>query len=90
MEIIEELEPNRRSPYCGAIGYISYDGQMDTNIAIRTLLCENNNIHCWAGGGIVADSQCEAEHQECLSKVERFMKTLEASRKTKPPSPLQS
>lgn len=77
MEIIEELEPQRRSAYCGAIGYISADGQMDTNIAIRTLLCEQQNIHCWAGGGIVADSECEAEYQECLSKVERFLQTLE-------------
>ncbi len=82
MEIIEELEAHRRSAYCGAIGYISFDGQMDTNIAIRTLLCEDNNIHCWAGGGIVADSRCEAEYEEAMSKVKKFLQVLQASRKT--------
>ncbi len=76
MEIIEELEPNRRSAYCGSIGYISCDGQMDTNIAIRSLVCENNKIYCWAGGGIVADSTCEAEYQECFTKVEKLLAAL--------------
>lgn len=69
MEIIEELEPTRRSIYCGAIGYISYDGQMDTNIAIRTLLHENQHLYCWAGGGIVMDSDVAAEYQESLDKA---------------------
>lgn len=77
MEIIEELEPHRRSVYCGSIGYISCDGQMDTNIAIRTLVCEDNRIHCWAGGGIVADSQCDEEYQECMNKVGALLKVLE-------------
>ncbi len=76
MEIIDELEPHRRSLYCGSIGYISCDGQMDTNIAIRSMVCENNKIHCWAGGGIVADSQCDSEYQECLTKVERLLEAL--------------
>ncbi|WP_101756989.1 aminodeoxychorismate synthase component I [Oceanicoccus sp. KOV_DT_Chl] len=76
MQIIEELEPHRRSAYCGAIGYISCDGQMDTNIAIRTMVCEQNKIHCWAGGGIVADSECESEYQECLTKVEKLLAAL--------------
>ena len=67
MEIIEELEPHRRSVYCGSIGYLSCDGKMDTNIAIRTLACDSGRIDCWAGGGIVADSQCEDEYQECLT-----------------------
>ncbi|MGK0499829.1 MAG: para-aminobenzoate synthetase component 1 [Oceanicoccus sp.] len=76
MEIIEELEPHRRSAYCGAIGYISADGQMDTNIAIRTMICEDDKIHCWAGGGIIADSECESEYQECLTKVGKLMAAL--------------
>lgn len=76
MEIIEELEPDSRGVYCGSLGYISCDGQMDTNIAIRTLLCEQGNIHCWAGGGIVADSLCDSEYQECFSKVDKLMAAL--------------
>lgn len=76
MEIIEELEPHRRSAYCGSIGYISCDGQMDTNIAIRTMVCEQNNIHCWAGGGIVADSDCDEEYQECMAKVGSLLAAL--------------
>ena len=61
MEIIEELEPHRRSVYCGAIGYMGFDGAMDTNIAIRTLVYHAGWMHCWAGGGIVMDSELEAE-----------------------------
>ena len=57
MEIIEELEPNRRNLYCGSIGYISQCGKMDTSITIRTLIAENQKIYAWAGGGIVADSE---------------------------------
>ncbi len=76
MEIIEELEPHRRSAYCGSLGYISCDGQMDTNIAIRTMLCEDQQIHCWAGGGIVADSKCEGEYQECFTKVDKLFAAL--------------
>ena len=69
MEIIEELEPTRRSIYCGAIGYLSHDGQMDTNIAIRTLLFQRERLYCWAGGGIVMDSELAAEYQESLDKA---------------------
>jgi len=76
MEIIEELETHRRSAYCGSIGYLSCDGQMDTNIAIRTMICENNAIHCWGGGGIVADSRCSDEYQESLTKVEKLLDAL--------------
>ena len=68
MEIIEELEPNRRSVYCGAIGYLGFDGAMDTNIAIRTLVCKGNTTHLWAGGGIVADSELDSEYQEIPSQ----------------------
>ena len=77
MEIIEELEPTRRSLYCGSLGYISVDGQMDTSIAIRTLVCDGERIHCWGGGGIVADSEAEQEYRESIAKVNVLMDTLE-------------
>ncbi|MBV0932136.1 aminodeoxychorismate synthase component I [Marinobacterium weihaiense] len=77
MEIIDELEPHRRSIYCGSIGYISCCGRMDTSITIRTLLCSQGNIYCWAGGGIVADSIIEEEYQETFNKVNNLIKTLE-------------
>jgi para-aminobenzoate synthetase component I len=77
MEIIEELEPHQRSIYCGSIGYISVDGQMDTNIAIRTLVCDKDNIHCWGGGGIVADSICDKEYEETLAKVNVILQNLQ-------------
>jgi len=77
MEIINELEPNSRSIYCGAVGYFGFDGQMDTNITIRTLLCEQGQIYCWGGGGIVADSECELEYQESRDKVALLLGTLQ-------------
>ena len=76
MEIIEELEPHRRSIYCGSIAYISADGQMDSNITIRTLLSNNGNLYCWSGGGLVADSSCDAEYQESLHKVDKLLQAL--------------
>ncbi|OBP14554.1 aminodeoxychorismate synthase, component I [Rheinheimera sp. SA_1] len=76
MQIIEELEPCRRSVYCGAIGYISQHGHMDTNIAIRTLVCADQQIYCWAGGGIVADSNAASEYQETFDKVARILPVL--------------
>jgi para-aminobenzoate synthetase component I len=79
MEIIEELEPHRRSAYCGSIGYISRDGQMDTNITIRTLIACNDVIYAWAGGGVVADSQCAAEYQETFDKLSRILPILQRS-----------
>ena len=69
MEIIESLEPTRRSVYCGALGYVSHDGQMDMNIAIRTLLLAQGRLYCWVGGGIVLDSEVEAEYQESFDKA---------------------
>jgi para-aminobenzoate synthetase component 1 len=73
MEIIESLEPARRGVYCGAIGYIGYNGDMDTNIAIRTLVTRENRAWFWAGGGIVADSEEAAEYQECRDKAGFFL-----------------
>ncbi|WP_106590924.1 aminodeoxychorismate synthase component I [Marinobacterium halophilum] len=77
MEIIDELEPHRRSIYCGSIGYISCCGRMDTSITIRTLLCQEKNIYCWAGGGIVADSRIEDEYQETFNKVDNLLNCLQ-------------
>ncbi|HAW93205.1 TPA: aminodeoxychorismate synthase component I [Candidatus Azambacteria bacterium] len=76
MTIIEQLEPHRRSVYCGAIGYINNNGDMDSNIAIRTLVCSEGVVHCWAGGGIVADSQADSEYQETLDKVNKILPVL--------------
>ena len=78
MEIIRELEPVARTVYCGSIGYISCDGNMDTNITIRTILAIDGELHCWGGGAIVADSDCESEYQESIIKVRNLMNTLEA------------
>lgn len=76
MEIIEELEPHRRGVYCGAIGYIGFNGNMDTNIAIRTLVHANKTIRCWAGGGIVHDSVAEDEYQESFDKAAAMLALL--------------
>ncbi|MDP6189188.1 MAG: aminodeoxychorismate synthase component I [Gammaproteobacteria bacterium] len=81
MEIIEELEPHRRNAYTGSIGYISCHGGMDTNILIRTLITSSSDdgegdIYCWAGGGLVADSVCDAEYQETFDKVNNLLKGL--------------
>ncbi|OIQ96116.1 aminodeoxychorismate synthase component 1 [mine drainage metagenome] len=77
MEVIEQLEPHRRGVYCGTVGYVGHDGNMDTNIVIRTLVYSGNEIRCWAGGGIVADSICEAEYQETLDKAAAMLDLLQ-------------
>lgn len=77
MEIIDELEPHRRNAWCGSIGYVSLCGTMDTSITIRTLTACEGTLYCSAGGGIVADSQVEAEYQETFDKVNRILKQLE-------------
>ncbi|MDG3088197.1 aminodeoxychorismate synthase component I [Vibrio hannami] len=76
MEIIEELEPHRRSVYCGSIGYISRCGTMDTSITIRTLIANNECLYAWAGGGIVADSRWESEYQETYDKLSKILPVL--------------
>ncbi|XTZ40112.1 aminodeoxychorismate synthase component 1 [Salmonella enterica] len=77
MEIIDELEPQRRNAWCGSIGYLSFCGNMDTSITIRTLTALQGQIYCSAGGGIVADSDEEAEYQETFDKVNRILRKLE-------------
>ncbi len=79
MQIIEELEPHRRGVYCGAIGYLSFDGNMDLNIAIRTMVLSRGEIRFWAGGGIVADSGVEDEYQETFDKAAAMLKLLQQS-----------
>lgn len=76
MSIIEELEPHRRSIYCGSIGYISRCGRMDTSITIRTLVTQEQKIYAWAGGGVVADSKSDSEYQETLDKLSRILPIL--------------
>jgi len=76
MEIIEELEPHRRGIYCGSIGYVGFDGNMDSNIAIRTLVHADDRIRFWAGGGIVADSVMEDEYRETFYKVDAMLRLL--------------
>lgn len=78
MQIIDELEPTRRALYCGSLMYLDVRGEMDSSIAIRSLLAKDGQIACWGGGGIVADSQWEAEYQETFTKVRVLMQTLEA------------
>jgi len=80
MEIINEIEPTRRSVYTGAIGYIGCDGNMDLNIAIRTILKTRDIVTFQVGGGIVADSEPEAEYQETLDKAKGLMESLEAAK----------
>ena len=76
MEIIEELEPHRRGLYCGAIGYIGFDGNMDTNIAIRTAVYSHHEIRFWAGGGIVADSEMQKEYRETWDKASSMLELM--------------
>ncbi|MFZ5556119.1 MAG: aminodeoxychorismate synthase component I [Pseudomonadota bacterium] len=76
MQIIEELEPHRRGVYCGAIGYAGFDGDMDLNVAIRTLTVSAGEARFYAGGGIVADSNPDDEYQETLDKAAAFFSAL--------------
>jgi para-aminobenzoate synthetase component I len=77
MEIIEELENCQRSIYCGSIAYINVNGDMDSNITIRTIACDGQKLYCWGGGGIVADSKADEEYQESLTKIGAILRILE-------------
>lgn len=74
MQIIGVLEPVQRSIYCGSIFYHDFNGNLDSNICIRTLLCSDSHIFCWAGSGIVADSRWEEEYRECHDKVSALIR----------------
>jgi len=79
MEIIEELEPVRRGPYGGAVGYVDFAGNLDVAIAIRTAVVAGGVLHVQAGAGIVADSVPEAEADECENKARALMGAVEAA-----------
>lgn len=76
MQIIDELEPVSRELYCGSVFRLGFDGNLDSSISIRTALKSGEELFYWAGGGIVADSQCEAEYQESLDKAAAFFRLL--------------
>lgn len=78
MEIIAELEPLSRAVYCGSVAYCDYRGHMDSSISIRTLLCQQDHIFCWGGGGIVADSEMAHEYQEAFDKVSALLDLVSA------------
>ncbi|VVM52525.1 Aminodeoxychorismate synthase component 1 [Pseudomonas fluorescens] len=77
MQIIDELEPTRRGLYCGSLLYLDVRGEMDSSIAIRSLLVKDGQVCCWGGGGIVADSQWQPEYQESITKVKVLLDTLQ-------------
>ncbi|MBX3444659.1 MAG: anthranilate synthase component I [Planctomyces sp.] len=79
MEIIDELERHRRGPYAGAVGYVDYTGNMDTCIALRTLVVMGRDAYVQAGAGIVADSDPAAEYQETLNKAKGLLRAIETA-----------
>ena len=79
MQIIDEIEPHRRGPYAGAVGYIDYSGNMDTCIALRTIVFSGDKIYIQCGAGIVADSRPAAEYQETLNKAGAMLKAIQAT-----------
>ncbi|MDQ5985214.1 MAG: Anthranilate synthase component 1 [Syntrophus sp. SKADARSKE-3] len=81
MEIIDELEPARRGPYGGAVGYFSFNGNMDFCITIRTLMLKDNKIYIQAGAGIVADSDPDTEFQETVNKAQGMMQAIGLAKK---------
>src|SRR5882672_7690029 len=81
MEIIDELEPVKRGPYAGVVGYLDFSGNLDTAIAIRTMVCQGTSASVQAGAGIVADSDPAAEDLECHNKARALLTAAEAARR---------
>ena len=81
MEIIDEIEPTKRGPYGGAIGYFDFFGNINTCIAIRTIILKGNDAYIQAGAGIVADSIPEREYEETLNKAKGLLKAIELAEK---------
>lgn len=77
MEVIDSIEPHRRGPYGGAVGYIDYRGNMDTCIALRTMVVKNNTVYVQAGCGVVADSNPTAEYDETVNKARALIAAVE-------------
>ncbi|MGH8379418.1 aminodeoxychorismate synthase component I [Pseudomonas sp.] len=78
MQIIDELEPSRRALYCGSLLYVDVRGEMDSSIAIRSLLVKDGQVCCWGGGAVVADSDWQAEYEESVTKVKVLLDTLQS------------
>jgi anthranilate synthase component 1 len=81
MEIIDELEPVKRGPYGGVVGYLDFSGNIDTAITIRTMLISGNRASVQAGAGVVADSVAEDEHLECQNKAKALLAAVPAARR---------
>ena len=81
MEIIDELEPVKRGPYAGVVGYIDLSGNLDTAIAIRTMFCGPDGASVQAGAGVVADSQPDLEDKECWNKAKALLAAVEPARR---------
>jgi anthranilate synthase component 1 len=84
MEIIDELEPTKRGPYAGVVGYVDFSGNLDTAIAIRTMVWRNGQASVQAGAGIVADSVPADEDLECHNKARALLTAAEAARRLAP------
>ena len=76
MEIIDEVEPIKRGPYAGAVGYVDFNGNMDTCIALRTCIIKDGKAYVQAGAGVVADSIPEKEYQECMKKAQAVLQSV--------------
>jgi anthranilate synthase component 1 len=83
MEIIAELEKEKRGPYAGAVGYFDFSGNMDTAITIRTIVIKDNVAYIQAGAGIVADSVPEREYQESLNKAQALLSAIDQAEANK-------
>ena len=79
MEIIDEIEPTKRGPYAGAVGYFDFAGNMDTAITLRTLVIKGEDAYAQAGAGVVADSVPELEHKECQNKARALLKAIDVA-----------
>ncbi|MEM8925365.1 MAG: chorismate-binding protein, partial [Actinomycetota bacterium] len=80
MEIIDELEPTKRGPYAGVVGYLDFSGNLDTAITIRTMFCGPDGASVQAGAGVVADSSPELEDLECWNKAKALLAAVEPAR----------
>ena len=79
MEIIDEMEPTKRGPYGGAVGYFDFSGNMDTCITIRTIVMQGSDVYVQTGGGIVADSVPESEYEETLNKARGLFRAIQVA-----------
>jgi anthranilate synthase component 1 len=82
MQIINELEKSKRCTYAGAVGYFGFDGNLDSCIALRTILLKDGRAFVQAGGGVVADSTPEGEYQETVNKAMAAMRAIDRARRT--------